>query len=204
MPQSLLLAAPQPFEDLCFNDSKEVELTDVENVEAADVEKATLCFEASRGAVLEGYYAYMRFQAADGHAWVDSYTGSSEGQSTSWQVLFLPLSKPMLVSAAQKLTVACEVRGGRSRAPSYSFQLGAADAEPTTLSLGEPYPLDGGLWCRACAGTTGAVSEEGREWALCSGCGDAYHRRCRWDAPTPGSSARVPCTSTWLCEACML
>ena len=192
LPSSLLLDVAQPFEELWFN----APLDDLDGERPPGCEQRTLRFAASSAGLFEGCYAHMRFQAADGQPWVDSFAGSDSGQSTSWAVLFLPLNEPRHVAAGDSIVVTCTVVGGASRAPRYSFDFGGAHEKPTTLTLAELYPLDGGAWCRACAGTTSTVSEERREWLSCRECGDAYHRRCRWDG-----SRSVPCRE-WVCEHC--
>ena len=170
-------------------------------------EEQNLSFTATRDATVDGFYAWMRFQASEGHEWVDSYTGSSDGQSTSWAVLFLPLGAPMIVRAGEVLHVSCTVIGGDTCSPAYAFRFGGADplAAPrhaVSLSLAELYPLSGGEWCRACAGTTASVADEQRLWRHCKSCGAAYHRICVGGdtlAAPAGDHANAP----WRCAACV-
>ena len=151
-------------------------------------EEHPLWFTADRDGLVEGFYIWLRFQAAAGHGWVDSFSGSRDGQSTSWAVLFVPLgAAAVAVRTGERLCATCTVLGGGTRTPAYAFRFdGPGGAEgpsvrplhTVALSLGELYPLNGGSWCRACAGTTASVAEEQSAWHYCAGCGDAYHRRC--------------------------
>lgn len=243
LPPELLMAAAQPFEDLLFNaarttdgDRRGVDGDDGSSGNAAagaevdgsdcgaDVvgvgcerprEERTLRFTADRDGTVDGFYAWLRFQAAAGHRWVDSYSGSLHGQSTSWAVLFLPLPTPIALRAGETLRATCTVIGGDTRAPSYAFRFDGAEgprgSQPpplytVPLSLAELYPLNGGAWCRACAGTTASVAEEGTAWRHCAACGHAYHRLCcSGSASIHVHAAReeaAAAATSWTCHAC--
>jgi len=196
LPRELLLADAQPFEDVCFNGVAGTLGAGIGGC-ARQREEEELHFTASRDGEHGGYFAFLRFQAADGGHWVDSYDGS-HGQSTSWAVMFLPLARPRAVRGGDEMRAICAVEGGASPTPAYSFDLAGSDGydELITLSLSELYPLDGGAWCRKCGGTTNSVAEEGRDWIGCHLCGDAYHRHCRWDAREPAA------LESWACAKC--
>ena len=200
LPRELLLSEAQPFEDLHFNARDETVGSDTDR--DSSCEQAELRFVASRDATVAGLWVWMRFQAAAGQSWLDSFDGGGGGQSTSWAVLFLPLNQPRCISGGDFLYANCAIEGGDSRAPTYKFRFSLADGEPSpspaevTLSLGDLYPLNGGAWCRACAGTTDSVAEERRAWRHCHVCRDAYHRRC---IATSDSDVH---SSTWTCQTC--
>ena len=62
----LLLAPAQPFEDLLFNALGACDSGEGGECEGATREELTLTFTATRAGMLEGYYAYMRVEAAEG------------------------------------------------------------------------------------------------------------------------------------------
>lgn len=204
LPLDLRLAAPLPFEDLRFNDEVAAAAAG-----ACFVETVQMHFVVNRRAQLDGFYVYLRFQAAEGHPWVDSFEGSSHvhGQSTSWAVLFLPLETPKSVSADDVVFASCAVRGGDSLTPDYTFHLNGTDesaplGELRRLSLSELYPLNGGSWCRACVGTTESIAEERNSWLSCRSCGDAYHRQCIHESRLGAMPQPRIRSANWTCQAC--
>ena len=205
LPPSLRIAEPQPFEEIAFHQCAGAGgcgnglalgcgvVAGMGSASGDDEEEVrVLTFVASRDGVYGGCYAHLRFEAAaGGGGLVDAF--DSGPPSTSWAVLYLPLAHPRDVLAGETMTVTCTVAGSGSRAPSYAFEFGGE--ERVALTLAELYPLDGGEWCRSCSGVTASVEEERAGWLRCRGCGDSYHRRCRWD----GAMGPV---RGWRCAKC--
>jgi hypothetical protein len=217
LPLELLLSEPVPFEDLHFGDPDGI-------APSVDSDGTTShSFTISRAAEFGGIYLWLRFEADDtsgvdnscaggadsdnAGGVVDSYVGSN-GQSTSWQITFVPLKRPahVVIGEMVSVTTAVNARGtatsaiagassptaaGRDRGPKlaleYTFGFGACGGrggnpgggeDKVTISLAELYPLSGGTWCLECGRVAVSDRERKLKWTTCRLCGGDFHRGC--------------------------
>ena len=204
---ALLLAPPQPAEDVQFNDGTALGVTVLQGRD--------LAFELDDGAAqVEGWYAWLRFQPDAAGGWADTFEGDGKSHGTSWQVVFLPWIAPSQRTGSPP--------GKRPRTPhtvharlcvsslgvtpEYVFDFWVANGDgftaTTPITLGELYPLTGGDYCRHCRGTTKSLRDQETRFRACSRCHGAYHRACVIELGWEGLTCGWWNSESWLCGPC--
>ena len=185
LPHELLLAAPQPFEDLLFNNDSDT--GGISNAPTSSCQQAlgsgktsssSLCFTAVYAGEFDGWWAWMRFAAGSsqgdqGLDWVDSFNGVG-GQSTSWQVFFIPAAKPRKVEAGDVLPAwsRVHVQAGQPLLAAGSANPGGHSTNPTNIDGSATLVSDTAAVTNASAGTSFSTGDGGKKNKVSARGGD--------------------------------